>query len=112
MRSRRNVVLLALVCMLAGASLFAYKVTRLGLPLSPGLQSDIWTVEARVSFRAQSGPVKATLQVPNTPQGFGVLSENFVSRGFGLATSETDINREATWSRRSFPCPAFRRDRR
>lgn len=97
---RGHVIVLALLLIALGMSLFAYKVIQLGLPLSPNVESDIWTVEARISFEGRGGPVKATMRIPNSPPGFGILSENFVSRGFGLATDGGEFNREAMWSRR------------
>lgn len=96
----RHVFILALLLCALGLGIFAYKLTRLGLPLVPDTESDIWTIEARISFRGQGGPAKATLNIPKSPPGFGILNENFVSRGFGLATNDAEANREAVWSRR------------
>ena len=100
MQQSRHVIILAFVLMAAGASLFAYKATRLGIPVTPGIDADIWTVEARISFVGEGGPVKAAMRIPAEPPGFGILNENFVSRGFGLSTSDIEENREAMWTRR------------
>ena len=95
--------LLGLAAALAavGLAIFFYKVERLGFPLAPQEKIQVWTVEARADFRRSGvGPVKASLRIPHEPPGFDVIRENFVSRGYGLATSEAKNVRIATWSKR------------
>ena len=98
MRERTHVLVLAGVAIAAGLSLFYYKVTRLGLPLTPEAQTEVWTIESHVSFRGNGGPAKATLRLPAVGPHFGILSENYVSRGFGLNTADIDGRREAQWA--------------
>ncbi len=84
-----------------GLSIFFYKVERLGFPVVPEEKVQIWTVEARADFRRTGvGPVKAALRIPKSPPGFDLIRENFVSRGYGLATAEERNTRTATWSKR------------
>ncbi len=90
--------MLALLLMVCGSALFVYKAWRIGLPLAPGEKIQVWTVEARISFRPNGGPVKATLRLPRKPPGFGILNENFISRGYGLSTLDTGAGREAQWT--------------
>ncbi|MFK7887337.1 MAG: UUP1 family membrane protein [Gammaproteobacteria bacterium] len=101
MHQKHHVPILAAILIALGLGLFWFKAVRVGLPLTANLESDIWTVEARVSFVGDGGPVKANIRIPNNPAGFGILDENFVSRGYGLATTEEQGNREAQWSRRA-----------
>lgn len=98
MRERTHVLILAGAAIAAGLSLFYYKVTRLGLPLTPEAQTEVWTIESHVSFRGRGGPAKATLTLPAVGPHFAILSENFVSRGFGLNTAEVNGHREAQWA--------------
>src|SRR5262245_25891739 len=98
MRERTHVLVLAGAAIAAGLSLFYYKVTSLGLPLTPEAQTEVWTIESHVSFRGNGGPAKATLMLPAVGPHFGILSENFVSRGFGLNTAEVNGHREAQWA--------------
>lgn len=81
-----------------GFSVFAYKWLTLGFPLQPAQQTEVWTVEAQVQFNARPGPSMVTLRLPEDPPGFAILSENFVSRGYGLSTFPTDGGRKAQWS--------------
>lgn len=95
----RHLLILALSLTFAGGGFFAYKVFILGLPVLPGRTLDAWTVEARLDFTARSGrPIKAELLVPAAPQGFVVLDETFVSRGYGLNTRSDGVNRVAVWA--------------
>jgi hypothetical protein len=98
MRERTHVLMLAGVAIAAGLSLFYYKMSRLGLPLTPDAQTEVWTIESHVSFRGRGLPAKATLTLPAVGPHFGILSENFVSRGFGLNTAEVNGRREAQWA--------------
>lgn len=81
-----------------GLSVFAYKWLTLGFPLEPAEQTEVWTVESRLTFNARSGPTMITLRIPDRPPGFAILNENFVSRGYGLSTRPADGGREARWS--------------
>lgn len=92
--------LLALVLTVAGLGLCAYKVQYLGLPLSPDQQAQVWTVEARVHFSGNGDAAKLGLLVPESPPGFSVLDEDFVSSGFGVTTEQEGVNRRATWASR------------
>ncbi len=79
-----------------GLGLFLYKVLALNFPLSPGVESYIWNVEAKITFTAGSEPAKVTLFTPRTTRRYAVTNEAFVSRGYGLVTTIEDANRLAT----------------
>lgn len=98
---RRQVIILATLLAAVGISLFLYKAFQLGIPLEQNASSEVWTVEARLAFRGQGGPVKAQMLIPGNSPGLGILNENFVSRGFGLSTQENESGeRLASWSLR------------
>jgi hypothetical protein len=104
--SAKNSLLLSPVAMLvllltAIALLIVFlKVNFLHMPLVPGEESNVWTVEARIDFTGRNGPARVTFQLPAVTPGFTVLDENFVSRGFGLTVEETGGGRDAVWTRR------------
>jgi hypothetical protein len=58
--------LLSLAFALAGLRLFYYKAAVLGLPLRPRERTSVWTVEARVRFKAEGGPARVSLRVPDS----------------------------------------------
>jgi len=94
-----HVKLLALVLVLVGAGLCYYKVTRLGLPLLPTQHAEVWTVEARVEFKARHDtPVKVRLGIPRAPDGYTVVHESFVASNYGLTTEDDGLNRFAQWA--------------
>ena len=82
-----------------GLSMCAYKAKVLGLPLVPNAQGAVWIVEARATFEGK-GRVKASMVLPNHPDGFELLDEQFISREFGLALEDRDGQRHALWSKR------------
>jgi len=97
--SGRQLIVLVILLAAAGLGMTAYKTSVLGFPLTPGEQSDLWTIEARVEFnRYTPGSVKARLRIPNELVHFGLLSENFVSRGFGLSLQDDEEWRVAMWA--------------
>jgi 7 transmembrane helices usually fused to an inactive transglutaminase/Inactive transglutaminase fused to 7 transmembrane helices len=82
-----------------GLGLVYLKVTRLAIPLDPSAEAAVWDVEARVAFDGRGQPAKVKLSLPDTPRGFAVLDEDFVSRGYGLAVSTSDGGtRRAVWT--------------
>ncbi|MGH8530100.1 MAG: inactive transglutaminase family protein [Nevskiales bacterium] len=95
-----HVKLLTLALVAAGLGLTTYKVLRLGLPLKPADQTEVWSVEARVGFKAKAGAAKVTLPVLYKPAGFAILDEDFVAAKYGLATEHDEYNRQALWAKR------------
>lgn len=93
-----RVKVFALVLIIIGAGLTYYKVTRLGLPLLPSEQTEVWMVEARLEFKAKGGPAKVRFYVPKSPLGFTVVDESFISSKYGLTMEEEGINRIAQWA--------------
>ena len=92
--------LLSLAFTLAGLSLFYYKAAVLGLPLRPRERTSVWTVEARVRFKADGGPARVSLRVPDAPPGYQVIDESFVSSGYGLTSEGGEGRRAALWAKR------------
>jgi hypothetical protein len=100
-----KVQILALILCAVGLGLFAYKARVLGYPVTPEAETQIWTVETRLSFQAAPGPVKASLFIPGLTPGFAILDENFVSRGFGFTTPYVSGGRQVQWAVRQAEGP-------
>ncbi|MES1924736.1 inactive transglutaminase family protein [Salinisphaera sp. T31B1] len=92
---------LALVLVITAVGICYYKVSRLGVPLTPDASAEVWTVEATLTFDGDGRSAKAALAIPSDPPGFTVLDESFVSSGFGLATEPEGANRIARWAARN-----------
>jgi hypothetical protein len=98
--TRWHVPLLAFLLMVVGGSIAAYKWLALGYPVRATETVDTWTVEARLTFDPTGAAAKATLLLPKDPPGFTMLDENFISRGYGLATEDLGNQRQAIWTTR------------
>jgi 7 transmembrane helices usually fused to an inactive transglutaminase/Inactive transglutaminase fused to 7 transmembrane helices len=98
--NNRHIYVLSAVLTLLSLALFAYKAHVLGFPTVPQQQAQIWNIEASVRFDPGPAAVKATIKIPGLTPGFALLDENFVSRGFGLATRNPPEGREAQWTLR------------
>ena len=93
-----HVNLLALILIVLSGVICFYKVTELKLPLMPVEEADLWTVEAKVTYKASAGPSKVDLLLPKRVPGFIILDENFVSGRFGLTLENNTHNRIAQWA--------------
>lgn len=95
-----HLYVLAFTLAAIGIGVCAYKVTRLGLPLTPEAQTEVWTVEATVHFRGRGRSAKVEFNTPAKPPGFTVLDEDYISSNFGLATESNEVNNRALWAAR------------
>lgn len=99
-RSRLPFYFAIFLLITAGLALAVLRHVELGIPWLSGEQRPIWTVEARVDFEALDGPVLASLNIPEDPPGFRVLSEQAASPGYGFSIVEDSGSRRAEWSKR------------
>ncbi len=95
-----HVHLLSLLLLLVTATVVAYKVIELKLPLRPVQQSEVWLVEAKVSYKATGKPAKVGLTLPVKTGRHSILDENFVSGRHGLTVEEIEGQRVAQWALR------------
>lgn len=100
MSPRAQVLFIALLLIAAGIGLCAYKSTALGFPLLPGEFRRVWTIEAKVQFEADGGPVTASLALPRVQKHMRILGENFSAAGYGFEIDESEGDYRAVWSKR------------
>lgn len=81
-----------------GLGLCIYKVNVFGLPLQPGQDEEVWTVQARIAFKGSGKPTKVQFAIPHQSPGFVTLDEDFISGNYGLATEDDRENRWANWA--------------
>lgn len=89
---------LAAILFAGGLALCTYKVVMFNLPLTPGQEEEVWTVQARIAFRGEGKPTKVQFSIPNATPGFVILDEDFISGNYGLATETRRDNRWANWA--------------
>ncbi len=99
---KTQLYILALVLAAIGLAGFFYKWKVLGFPVTAEAGTEVWEVQARVEYRARSGPNSVVLQIPDQPMGYSIPAskENFIARGFGLSKEDTKAGREARWEAR------------
>lgn len=59
-----------------------YKVKYWGFSISPKEVTDVWKIDARVSFRPIADKVHVVLNVPNENENFNILSEDIIANGY------------------------------
>ncbi len=89
----------------AGVSLAIWRHIELGIPWFSTEQQPVWMVEARIDFDGTGKPVLASLNVPDRPPGFRILSEQAASPGYGFSIIEERVSRRAEWSKREVNGP-------
>lgn len=74
-------LLLFLSILFASYSVY-YKVRYWGFNFAPKQISDVWTIEAHISFMADGEPVKISMATPSDSPEFKILEENVVAPGY------------------------------
>jgi len=59
-----------------------YKVKYWGFSLSPKQVTDVWRIEAKISFKPIGKKVEVAFAVPGEKEGFSILSEEIVADGY------------------------------
>lgn len=99
-RSRIPFYIAIFLLIAAGVSLAVWRHLELGIPWFSGDRQPVWMVEARIDFTGTGQPVLASLNIPDAPPGFRILSEQAASPGYGFSIIENGHNRRAEWSKR------------
>ena len=73
------------VLLVTGLVMSIYRHISYQVPFLPGETLTTWSIEARVEFTADNGPVKVKLARPYNQQGYARLAESSASSGYGVA---------------------------
>src|SRR5690554_7076553 len=101
MTSRTPFYVIVLMLIVTGLSIAWLRHTQFDIPLQPGEQTSVWLIEARIDFMAENGPVLVSLDLPDSPPGFRVYTEQAASPGYGFSIIQRDGNRRGEWTTRS-----------
>ena len=93
-------ILFFLLLISCGVTAYAayYKVKYWGFALQPKKTTDIWVVDAHISFKASGGPVHVFLSTPKSGSSFKILNEDFIAKGYTVK-QEPDSNRTELYSK-------------
>lgn len=81
--TKKHLIYLTLILIFTGLAVFLYKAAVLDFPLAAKARSDIWHIEAHLVFVSNNNPVKISMNLPRNSHRFTIISENFISRGYG-----------------------------
>lgn len=95
------VVFWSIVFIAIGLAVFFHKSIQLDFPLTADKETEVWTVQARLSFDANKRNIKATLDIPNVTPGYSQLEEYYISGKFGLNIKKNSDNKTANWAIRT-----------
>ncbi|MBL3557539.1 MULTISPECIES: inactive transglutaminase family protein [Marinobacter] len=104
-RSRIPFFFAILLLIVAGISIAVWRHVELGIPWFTGEQKPVWMVEARIDFTGTGEPVLASMNIPDQPPGFRIISEQAASPGYGFSIVEDTGERRAEWSKRDINGP-------
>ncbi len=97
MNSKIQFYIIIFFLALIGFGLTFYKCIFFGFPLLPGQHEEIWIVEAKVTFTAKGGPVKASFLIPSVTPGYAIQSEDFASTNYGFNKTKDEYGYRANW---------------
>lgn len=83
---------------LVGLGMTYHRYSMYDVPLVPGTEKLVWSIEASVQFFATGGPVTVTLRRPTDQRGFSILDESGASPGYGLTFIDDGALPAAQWS--------------
>jgi hypothetical protein len=99
--NKKHLYTLTVILTITGLALFLFKLLALGFPFLPDTSVAVWNIEAKITFEAKNKPIKVSMFIPRRSQWFTISNEHFVSRGYGLTTTDENNNRKALWSIRN-----------
>ena len=87
--SVRGVLAICLVLAIAFASFATYyKITHWGFSFKPHEGTEIWTVDAHISFMPTGEPIEVALSTPRLGAEYKILSEDVVAKGYSVEKDE------------------------
>jgi len=84
-----SILLLLALCYTALSA--CYKVKYWGFSISPKQNTNVWAIEAHVSFVADGTPINVNLAIPSKNKGFKILEENIIANGYKTQKSADKI---------------------
>lgn len=104
MKNKIELTLLITILLVLGIGTTIYKINVLGFSFNPDKKETMWTVESRINFIADGGPITVSLNLPDNHYGL-VATENLRQSPdytFSKTPPKDGIER-AVWSRKDTP---------
>lgn len=101
MNPASHLKILAVFLALAGLGLTLYQIFALGTPLREGQLSEMWTVDARISFNVpEARAVELQMALPPLGQAYEISNELFIASGYGQTLLDSGESRTVHWTAR------------
>jgi hypothetical protein len=100
MKGRGQIYLWIVLLTVLGLGLAIYKFAVLGFPVIPGARTQVWTVEAKISFDGQDKGVIAALNLPDVTGNMTVIQTPPSTPGYGYHVEQIDGEAWGIWSKR------------
>lgn len=84
--------LLIISTLFAGYSIY-YKIKYWGFSFAPKQMSDVWTIEAHVTFTPNGDPIKVSLTTPAENNNFKILEQDVIADGYKVKKVKGETNR-------------------
>ena len=104
MKNRLELTLLITILLVLGIGTTLYKINVLGFSFSPDKKETVWTVESRINFVADGGPIKISMNLPDNSDGLVVTESLRQAAGYTVThTVSEDGAKQIVWSRNDAP---------
>lgn len=80
-------ICLVLATLFAGYATY-YKITHWGFGLKPHEGTEVWTVDAHISFKPTGEPIEVALSTPRLGEEYKILGEDVVAKGYSVTKDE------------------------
>jgi hypothetical protein len=93
----RKVLSLCLAASVAFAAYsMYYKIRYWGFDFRPNKGTDVWVIDAHISFKPTGAPIAVSLAVPEPDAEFKILNQDFVAKGYQISQNEQTKRFELT----------------
>lgn len=65
-----------------------YKINYWGFSLNPNKETDVWTVDAHISFEPTGDDIEVSLSIPSISEEYRILSEDVVAPGYDVVKDD------------------------
>ncbi len=101
MKSKNQIILFSIFLIAASVALVSYKIYYLNFPLFQDETSNIWNIEAKITFDSQKEKsALVSMALPPSQNGFITINEESSSPNYGYTNSVIDNVKKGVWSKR------------
>jgi hypothetical protein len=94
-----RIVLLSGFLIALALGIFYYKSQVLSIPIFPESNSATWAIESSINFKTKGTNAKVSMFLPSSSNTGEIITENFISDGFGLGKIISEGGRRAVWTK-------------